>query len=173
MSALAGILVGVAAKVGAPIVKGLLERHIGGAGAEIGGTIIDAIAGKVGVPADELGTVPQTELERAVAEVERETPELIAAYTEQQRQAHALMLAEMDKGPAWAWAWRPAWMWLLAFLWIYTIVARPIVNAIAGASIETVDVGTLMALTGAYLALYMGGHTAKDIFARGREGGRG
>lgn len=172
MSAVAGILVGIAAKVGAPIVKGLLERHVGGAGAEIGGTIIDAIAGKVGVPADELDTVPTAELERAVVEVERETPELIAAYNEQQRQTHALMLAEMEKEPAWAWAWRPAWMWLLAFLWVYTIVARPIVNAVAGASIEAVDVGTLMALTGAYLALYMGGHTAKDIFAKARDGRR-
>jgi hypothetical protein len=72
----------------------------------------------------------------------------------------------MAKEETWTWAWRPAWMWLLAFIWTYALVLRPLVNASLGASIEGIDLSVLMTLTGAYLALYMGGHTAMNIFGR-------
>lgn len=170
MSALAAILIGAAARVGAPIVKGILEKHVGGVAGEIGGTVIDAIAGQAGVAPAELPTLDGARLEQAVAAVEADAPSLILAEVEQQREANRLMLAEMEKGGTWTWAWRPFWMWLLAFLWSYAFVLRPIANAITGATIEAFDAGILMTLTAAYLALYMGGHTVKDVFGKGKDG---
>lgn len=166
MSATAAILAGIATKIGAPIVKGLLEQFIGGKGAAIGGTIIDAIAGKAGVPADELASVPEAQLEQAVRQVERETPELILAWNEQQRQAHDLMRAEMEAGPFWSWAWRPGGMYLLGFFWLLYVLIYPSLNLFlrlfgSSASLETlVDVATLMTVSGGFITLYMGGYTA-------------
>lgn len=165
MSALAAILAGVAARVGAPIVKELLERHVGGAGAEIGGAIIDAIAGKAGVQPQELPSLPADRLEEAVRSVEQETPELIAAWARQQELANELMRAEMDKGPAWSWSWRPLTMWLIGFLWAWSLVLVPALNA-ALASAIPVYLAELTWLTTAYMALYMGGHTVKEIFGK-------
>lgn len=167
MSLLAGILIEAAGRVGAPIVKGMLEKYVGGKAGEIGGEIIDVIAGKAGVPPADLPSLPADELGAAVQAAEPVAAELVLAEVEQQREANRLMLAEMDKeGGTWTWAWRPAWMWLLGFLWTYALVLRPLVNAAVGAAIEAVDVSMLMTLTGAYLALYMGGHTAKRIMSK-------
>ena len=98
---LASILIEAATKVGAPIVKQLLEKHLGGTAGEIGGMIIDAIAGKAGVAPDDLPSVPAKDLEAAVAAAEAETPQLVATWVEQQREANRLMLAEMDKNESW------------------------------------------------------------------------
>lgn len=166
-SLLAGILIEAAGKVGAPIVKGLLEKYVGGKAGQIGGGIIDVIAGKAGVSPAELPGLPAEDLCAAVQASEPVAAELVLAEVEQQRETNRLMQAEMDKdGGTWTWAWRPAWMWLLAFLWTYALVLRPLVNAAVGAAIEAVDVSILMTLTGAYLALYMGGHTVKDALQR-------
>lgn len=170
MSAIIPILVGVAAKVGAPIVAGILRDAIGGKTGDLAGKVVETIAGHVGAPAEEIPTIAAQDparVEAAVRVAEAETPELIAAWVESQKLANDLQKAEMAKSEApWTWAWRPAWMWLLAFLWTYAIVLRPVVNAATGAKIEAVDLGVLVTLTGAYLALYMGGHTVKGIFGR-------
>ena len=164
MSALAAILAGVAARVGAPLVKELLERHVGGTGAAIGGAVIDAIAGKAGVQPEALPGLPAEKLEAAVRAVEGETPELVAAWARQQELANELMRAEMDKGPAWSWAWRPLTMWLICFLWLWSLVLVPLVNAVLGSGVP-LHLPELSWLTTAYMALYMGGHTAKELFA--------
>lgn len=167
-AAVAPFLLDIARKVGAPVVKSILEKQVGGAAGQIGGAIVDAIAGQAGVSPAELPGVPAKELEAAVAAVEDRAPEILAHYVESQRLSNKLQLEEMTKDTAFAWAWRPFWMWLLALLWAYTIMLRPLVNAATGASIEAADAGVLMTLTGAYLALYMGGHTIKDVAARWR-----
>jgi hypothetical protein len=163
MSILAGILIAAAGKVGAPLIKGVLEKHLGGAAGDLAGTIIDTIAEHAGVPVDKLPDLPPAQIEEAVRRVEEITPALILAQVEQQREANRLMLAEMDKGEAgWTWMWRPAWMYLLAFFWIWTVVVVPIVRLGTGSAVELpVDPATLMTLTGLYLGLYMGGHTIK------------
>ena len=102
------------------------------------------------------------EVEAAVAAAEAEAPDLVIAWAKQQELSNQLQLAEMAKEPFWAWAWRPAWMWLLAFIWSYALIARPLLNAILGASIESVDLTVLMTLTGFFMSLYMGGHTVKS-----------
>ena len=176
MSAVAAILAGVAARVGAPLVKALLERHVGGAGAAIGGTIIEAIAGKAGVAPEDLPALPPAQLEQAVIEIERETPELVAAFTEQQRAAHELMRAEMDKGPFWSWAWRPGGMYLLGRFWLLYVLVYPLLNLFlrlfgAGAAIETmVTVDTLLAMSGGFITLYMGGYTALRGIEKWKQG---
>ena len=159
---LTSILLDAATRVGAPIVKDLLTNTIGGPIGEIGGAVIDVIAGHAGVAPAQLPELPAKDLDAAVAKAEAEAPELLVQWNRQQEQAIALMKAEMDKNEAvWTWAWRPAWMWLLAALWTYALVLRPMINTAAGAAIEAVDLESLTWLTTAYLALYMGGHTFK------------
>jgi hypothetical protein len=162
---LASILIEAATRVGAPIVKQLLEKHLGGAAGEIGGMVIDAIASKAGVPPDDLPSVPAKDLEAAVAATETETPQLVATWVEQQREANRLMLAEMDKSESWwKWAWRPAWMWFLGFLFLFRLVLVPIADAALGSDIAaSVDISTMMTLTAWFMGLYMGGHTLKDL----------
>lgn len=170
MSAIATILLGLAGDLVAPMIKKILADKIGGIGGELAGDVIDTIAGKLGVPADEIPTIAAEDpgaVQQAIVATEAVTPELVLAYVESQRLMNETLRAEMDKGgPLWTWGWRPGWMWLLGLLWLYSVVLRPVVNAAIGASIEAVDLSTLMTLTGAYLALYMGGHTAKDIFGK-------
>ena len=162
---LASILIDVAARVGAPIVKSLLEKHVGGAAGEIGGMVIDAIAGKAGVAPGALPSLPAKDLEAAVAAVEAETPGLVAAWVDQQREANRLMLAELDRSESWwTWAWRPAWMWFLGFLFLFRLVLVPIADAILGSDVAAaVDLPTMMTLTAWFMGLYMGGHTLKDL----------
>lgn len=165
MSALTTILIGAAAKVGAPIVKSILEEKVGGTAGELGGVIIDAIAGKAGVTVDELQQLPAEKQEAAVAAVEAETPEIISAWTAQQREANRLMLEEMKKETPFGWLWRPAGMWLMHGLLAWLVVVRPLINAImeavgARAGIEMgVDLGTFTTIYTIYIGLYMGGNT--------------
>lgn len=102
MSALAGILVGVAGKVGATLV----EKYLGAGAGPIAEVLVDTIAEKAGVPRDKLPEVPPKDLEAAVLATEAEAPKLVTAWAVQQKQAHDMMRAEMDKGPFWSWAWR-------------------------------------------------------------------
>lgn len=166
MSALIPILISVAAKVGAPIVKSILQQHVGGAAGEIGGTIIDAIAGKAGVEPDKLPDLAEKDLEKAVAAVEAEAPELLIQWNRQQAQTHELLRAEMDAGPFWSWAWRPGGMYLIGLFWVLYVLVYPLLNLFlllwgASAKLETmVDVATLLAISGGFISLYMGGYTA-------------
>lgn len=169
MSALASILIGSAVRVGAPVVKRLIEENLGKTAGSVAETVIEAIAGEAGVAVSELPGLPAPQIDRAVRAVEAEIPELITAYVAQQREANRLMLAEMDQGGWWTWAWRPATMWIIAGLWIWSLVLVPLVNAIAGAAVP-LFLGELTFLTGIYLGLYMGGHTAKEIAAKLKSG---
>lgn len=162
MEALIPILISAAAQVGAPIVKGLLEKHVGPLAGSVAETVINSVAEKVG---GDVATADPAAIGAAVTAVEADTPDLLAQWVASQRAANDLQLAEMAK-PGWTWAWRPFWMWLLAFLWTYALVLRPLANAGTGGSIEGIDLSTLMTLTAAYLGLYMGGHTAKSLFGK-------
>lgn len=124
-----------------------------------------AIAGKAGVEPDALPGLPADKLEAAIRAAETETPELIAAWSRQQELANELMRDEIEKGPFWNWAWRPLTMWLIGFLWLWSLVLVPALNAALAASVP-LHLSELVWLTTAYMALYMGGHTAKEIFSR-------
>jgi hypothetical protein len=166
MSAIGAILVGVASKVGATLVKDVLHRNLGGAAGEAGGALVDSVIGRIaekaGVTPDKLPDLPEKELEDAVTATEPDMPELILAQVESQKEANRLQLAEMDDKhrPAWTWTWRPATMWMIGFMWLWSLVVVPLVNAVAGSDIP-IHLDKLVWLTVTYLALYMGGHTIK------------
>ncbi len=161
MSALASILLGAAGELAVPIIKKILGDKLGGTGGEIAGKVIDAIAEKAGVSPDKLPDLPAGELETAIIAAEPEAADILMHQVESQRLMNETLQAELDKGgPTWTWAWRPGWMWLLAFVWLYALILRPLTNAAFGASIEAIDLGILMTLTGVFTGLYMGGHTA-------------
>jgi hypothetical protein len=165
MSAVASILIGIAAKVGAPIVKGLLEQHLGGKAGQLGAAVIDAIAERSGVPVEQLETLPPQQLAVAVQEIETECPAILAAIVERQRQANDLMLAEMKKESSFGWMWRPAGMWLMIACIAWYVFVRPVLNAALwalspGIQIEMgLDVATFLGIFTVYTGLYMGGNT--------------
>lgn len=164
MSVIGALILEAAGKLALPFVKKILGEKIGGEG--LAGELIDVIAEKIGVPAEKLPDADPAALEKALVEAEPVAAELLAQFVESQRLATELQQAEIAKGPVWAWAWRPGWMWLLGLFWLYGLMLRPIANAAFDGSIEPIDLSILMALIGAYLALYMGGHTVKDAVKR-------
>ena len=171
MSALASILLGAASELAVPIIKKVLGDKIGGAGGEIAGKVIDAIAEKAGVAPDKLPDLPADDLQEAIVAAEPEAADILMHHVESQRLMNETLQAELDKGgPTWTWAWRPGWMWLLAFVWLYALILRPLTNAAFGASIEAIDLGILMTLTGVFTGLYMGGHTVLNGIDKWRAG---
>ena len=166
MSAIATILLGVATEVGAPLIKRVFEDRFGKASGALAETVIKTVAEKAGVEPIELEKLKPAELEKAVLAVETEMPELIALYAAGLEGQFALLQAETREG-FWQSFWRYGWMYLLAIFWIWRIMVAPIVNQRIGSGggmmIEMVDLATLMTLTSWFMALYMGGHTVKDL----------
>lgn len=163
---LVAILLGLAGDIVAPMVKKILAEKIGGAGGELAGSVIDTIAGKLGVPAEEIPTVAAEEPERfeqAVVATEAETPELIAAEIERMNAAYAFL--QNKATPKWV----PAWQWFLMFLWGFSWVMLPIVNALTGATIEKPSIPDLIWLTTCYQVLNMGGNTALRLADKAKE----
>ncbi|HEV2501623.1 MAG TPA: hypothetical protein VGV39_01020 [Mesorhizobium sp.] len=166
---LGSILVEAATRVGAPLVKSLLERFLGDDAAEVGGVVIDTVAKKLGVQPDEIAEQPPEKIDAAIKETESLAPDLLIQWNVQQAQAIALQKAEMDKvgEPTWTWAWRPAWMWFLGGLWLFRFVIVPTVDAGTGSSMATaLPFDTLFWLTATFSGFYMGGHTLKDGLAK-------
>jgi len=172
MSIVASVLIEAAARAGAPIVKSLLEKHVGGLAGEAGGAVIDAIAKQAGVRVEELPRLPPAELEAAVRAVEA-SPDLILAYARAQELGNELMLAEMQTESRFGWMWRPAGMWLMLFLTGWFAFLRPIVNAAlwstgTGLQIELgLDLATFLGIFTVYTGLYMGGHTVMRAVGKG------
>ena len=161
MSTLASILLTAAGDLAVPIIKKILGDKLGGAGGDIAGKVIEAIAEKAGVTPGDLPHLPAGDLRDAIVATEPEAADILVQHVESQRLMNETLKAELDKGgPTWTWGWRPGWMWLLAFVWLYALILRPLTNAAFDASIEAVDLTILMTLTGVFTGLYMGGHTA-------------
>lgn len=158
---LATILLEAAGKIAAPVIKKILADKIGGAGGDLAGKVIDAIAEKAGVPPEQLPTAPN--LPEAIAAAEPEAVELLAAHVESQRLMNETLKAEMDKdGPLWTWAWRPFGMWMFLGLVPYYAIVVPLLNVVMAAPLALVlDVPSFVALLMFYAGFYMGGHTAK------------
>lgn len=103
--------------------------------------------------------------------------EILKAGNEQQRQTNELLLAEQKEGGPAAW-WLWLWQYLLMAIWVWVIFLVPIGNAVLrvvgqDAALATVDATVLMTLTGAYLALHMGGHTVLELMRGGAIGSAG
>lgn len=167
MSALTGMLIGIAAKVGAPLVKEVLQRQVGGVAGEVAGGVIDMIAGKLGVRVEDLDKQDPAELGNAIFEVEEQNAEILRLNLESQRETTKLLLAPIEtKQPLWTWAWLPCWQWFLLIAWFWRVILGPTVNGATGATVELISVTDLGWITTVYMGLHMGGNTAKDFFQK-------
>lgn len=161
VSAITSVIISAAAKVGAPIVKRVLEKHIGGLAGSLAGTVIDEIAGRVGVEPEGLPEADPKILGNAVQDVEHAMPEVVALYQQGLEGQFGLLRAEQADG-VWQSAWRWGWMYLLAFFWLCAFLIFPLLR-LFGVALDPIDSATLMTLTGWFISLYMGGHTVKEI----------
>lgn len=144
----------------------ILGSAIGGPAGGIATTIGREVARELGVgtpqeAARAIGSDPE-----AVAKLRQyeaaHAEELALLAQEQQHMSE--ILAREDKGPWWQHAWRPAMMWLIGFLWFNQMFLVPvIINGIMARSVGVPPFEALIALTGAYMTLYMGGHTWKRV----------
>lgn len=155
------VLASIALQAGLPIVEKLLSKRIGDEGGKLAMQVIQTIAERAGTTPDQIETFAETTPGRvidAMREVERAAPELIAAYDRDLQLQLAALAAEQDD-PAWMRAWRPGWMYLLGFLWLWNLVILHVANAVWKIALPPLPTTDLLALTGLFLSLYMGGHT--------------
>ena len=170
MSVIATAVVAAATKVGANIIREVVARHAGPGAGEIAGTlagtVFDTVADKLGVEPIALPQVAEARPEAfqdAIRETEAQMPELIALWQAGVNGQFALLQAETKEG-FWQSFWRYGWMYLLAVFWIWRIIVLPVVNRMLGTPpIEAVEFAVLLTLTSWFMALYMGGHTIKEL----------
>lgn len=179
MSAIGAIIAATAAKVGAGMVKSVIEGQFGaGAGqiaGDLAGSVIDTVARKAGVEPIDLPDLAKTSpvaLDDAVLETEAAMPELIALWSKGLDGQFALLQAETKEGGLKSF-WRYGWMYLLAVFWIWRIMVLPVVNSRLAIPVEAVDFAVLLTLTSWFMALYMGGHTVKELGKSAIEAVRG
>lgn len=179
MSAIGTVIAGAAAKVGADMVRSVVENRFGaGAGrvaGDLAGTVIDTIARKTGTEPARLPDLARSEpqvFEAAVQETEAEMPQLIALWQAGLEGQFALLQAETKEGGLKSF-WRYGWMYLLAVFWIWRIMVQPIANVFMPIPVEAVEVGVLLTLTSWFIALYMGGHTLKELGKSAADAARG
>jgi hypothetical protein len=163
------LLAAVAGQAGLKLVKGVLSRRLGDANGKLAGEVLEAIATRVGVPADQLESVEDSkrgEIIAAMRDIEATViPEQINLMLAENEARLAMFAAEQD-GPAWVSAWRPAGMYVLGFLWLWNTVFLHIANAIWKIALPVMPFDQLLQLSGLYMGLYMGGHTVKDVVAK-------
>lgn len=159
-----------AARTGANVIKDILSAQLGPTIGGIAGNVVNTVAGKLGVPSDQIPYATDDQVDHAVLAA-NDDPEIIRLYNDRMKMTIDLLRAEMDKSGAawWTWAWRPLWMWLLGFLWLYNGVLLGIINAAVGSTIAPMEYDTLFAVTGVFTTFYLGGHTVKN-FAQTRWG---
>ena len=162
MSGLAVILAGIAAEIGAPLIKKILEPKIGATGGALAETVIKTIAEKAGAEPIDLPELDRPALKAAIKQTEAEAPELIALYAAGLEGQFALLASETKEG-FWQSAWRWGWMYLLALFWIWRIIFLPVLNRAIEQPVEPIDMAVLMTLTSWFIGLYMGGHTLKEL----------
>lgn len=161
-------LIAIALQAGLPSIAAILQRKLGDAGGALATDVLNTIASRAGAKVEDLETMadgnPGKVLD-AMRQVEPMTPELIALYTKGLEQQFTLLQAEMAEG-GWKAAWRPAGMWFVLFLWFYQIVGLHVANAIWKIALPAAPWEHLLAFTGLYMGLYMGGHTLKDMVSK-------
>lgn len=161
MAPLLAVVLAAATKVGAPIVKSIVEKHAGPLAGSLAGSMVDQIAERVGVEPEKLPEADPKEIENAVRNVEYAGPEVIAMWQAGLQGQFTLLQSEQAEG-FWQSAWRWGWMYFLGLLWGCAFLLFPVLK-VFGIIIDPIDSATLMTLTGWFISLYMGGHTIKEI----------
>jgi len=143
-------------KAGAPV----LGTVIGGPVGTLAGAAIGALAEALGTPAtpEAVKDAVETPSGAAIAkQVEAaKGPEFYALLSKEADNYRAIIDQEDSHGWFYS-AWRPAGMWLVLAMWPFAVIMAPIFKI-------NVPMSDLVAFTGLYLTLYMGGHTAKSWF---------
>ena len=158
-------LISLAIEVGAPLVRRILSDKLGLENTRLAEQVVGAVAERLGVAPDQVDGYANAHpdaVRSAIKEVERMTPEIMQVALAETRAREAILLAETAKG-GWQSAWRPAAMYMLGFLWIWNVIVLHVLNAIFKIALPPTDHMTLLHLTGLYMTLYMGGHTAKEV----------
>lgn len=154
-------LIALALQAGLPMVEKILSKRIGDDGGQLATSVLRSIAERAGTTPGGLDDVAESTPGRvieAMREVERSAPDMIAAYDRDLQLQLATLAAEQDD-PTWMRAWRPGWMYLLGFLWLWNLVLLHVANAVWKIALPPLPTTDLLALTGLFLSLYMGGHT--------------
>ncbi|MEP0406302.1 hypothetical protein [Roseibium sp.] len=173
MSAIVGILGPIAAKVGAGLVKDALSNHLGKAGGELAGRVIDEIAIQAGVRPEDLSDLPVVDVEDAIRTVEGDMPQILALWSQGLDGQFALLQAEQAEN-AWQSGWRWGWMYLLGLMWFVRLMVVPVVDVIAQTRLGAeMNIEVMLTLTSWFLGLYMGGHTLKAFGAQIAEAVKG
>lgn len=167
MSALATL----ALQAGLPVIEKLLSKKLGDQNGQLATTVIRAVAERAGTTPEEVEALAIDNPGRvidAMREVERMTPEMVGLYAAEVQLQLAMAEAEQSD-PAWMRAWRPGWMYLLGFLWLWNLVVLHVVNAVWKIALPPLPTTDLLALTGLFLSLYMGGHTVLRALGKAGE----
>jgi hypothetical protein len=150
-------LIATLTKAGAPI----LGTLIGGPVGTIAGAAIGALAEALGTPATPEAVKQAIETRPEAAAIVRAVEAEKAPDLLELQKAWVEVYAETsrtDAAKGWFYnAWKPAGMWLVLLMWPFAVVLAPFFRI-------TVPMADLVAFTGLYLTLYMGGHTAKEWF---------
>lgn len=104
-----------------------------------------------------------------IREVEATMPPEYWLLLSQESAARIALLTKEHEEPWWAWAWRPGAMWLIGLFWFWMVLVIPVLGMFRVTISLVVDAATLMALTGLYMGLYMGGHTVKESIKEWKE----
>jgi hypothetical protein len=167
MSALATL----ALQAGLPVIEKLLSKKLGDQNGQLATTVIRAVAERAGTTPEEVEALATDNPGRvidAMREVERMTPEMVGLYAAEVQLQLAMAEAEQSD-PAWMRAWRPGWMYLLGFLWLWNLVLLHVANAVWKIALPPLPTTDLLALTGLFLSLYMGGHTVLRALGKAGE----
>jgi hypothetical protein len=158
-------LIALALQSGFPYLEKMLTKKIGDQDGLLATSVIRAIATRVGTDPEGLPKAMEEMpggVIAAMREVEKSAPDMIAAYDRDLQLQLATLAAEQDE-PVWMRAWRPAGMYLLGFLWLWNSVVLHVANAIWKTALPPMPFSDLIQLSSLYMALYMGGHTVKDV----------
>ncbi|WP_321337894.1 3TM-type holin [Breoghania sp.] len=139
-------------EVGAPLLKNLITKHLGGAAGDVGGAVVDAIADKVGVEANPQAISDAYQADpagvgEAIRQVEIERREDWAAMLAEVNQT---MRAEQKAKDKLTRIWRP--LFGIEFGLVYSALGAAFVYAIAAAESPINAVGQI----GGYLSTYLG-----------------
>jgi hypothetical protein len=165
MNSLVLSLLPIAKDLAAPWITETLSRRIGPENSGLVLSVIKRIARNAGVSVDTLTREIERNpdrVEAAITATEGQSSELIALYQQELEGKLALFAAE-NNGPAWHRAWRPLGMYVLFVLWIWNVIILHSLNAYFKIALPPIPLSDLLALTGIYCSLYMGGHTVKSV----------
>lgn len=162
-------LISIAAQIGAPLVRDILARKIGGKNAELAETVVKAVADRAGVPVERIGETaragggPAEEVREAIRAVNADlAPHLVALHEAELETKLRIFEAERSE-PAAVRMWRPIGMYFTFLLWAWNTMLLHVANAWWLIALPPTPWDVLLAWTGLYLSLYMGGHTVKAV----------